>query len=332
MQLFSNEDKNKVAYLCALTLMFSYAELLLPRIVPFFRLGLGNIPVLLGFGLRFPAFLLLVFVKALCASLTSGTLFTPFVLISVGQSVASGCVMYLLNKSLGKIKDGKFLSLYGISVCGSAVSAFVQIFLSSIYLGRGTWTLLGPMLVFSLFSAFVTAFIALCMNLTGETPVLKYSSVESKKRNWAIPVLIFILILIILTFVIDNLWILLGFTIFSLAMQKLCGRKIFVLSYFCMWLFVIFTSLLVPEGKVLFGIGSFNVTYGALQEGVIKSLKLTSVMALSQACAALDFGKSNGFVVKVLLFYKGMNNAFLHKDGKLLEKLNYVLSLKEIYV
>lgn len=336
MQLSSKEDwsfqKNKIAYLSALSLLFSYAEMLLPRVVPFFKLGLANVSLLLGFSLSFPSYILFAVVKALCSSLTSGTLFTPFVLISIGQSVASGFVMYVLKKSIGKIKEGRLISLYGISMAGSAVSALVQIFLSSVYLGKGIWALLGPMLIFSLFSAFVTAFIALCMNLREDPPALVFSSEESKKKKMAIPLLVLILSMIVLIFVINNLWILLGVTIFSLIMQRVSGRKIYVLSYFFMWLFVIITCLLVPEGKILYSIGSFNITYGALLEGIVKALKLTAVMALSQITVTLDLGRNNGFVVKVMLFYKGMNNAFHTKDGKLLEKLNFVLSCKEFIV
>ena len=66
-------NKKRIAYLSALTLLFSYAELLLPRIIPFFRLGLGNVAILMAFEMPFPAFLLLSVIKAVAASLTKMT-------------------------------------------------------------------------------------------------------------------------------------------------------------------------------------------------------------------------------------------------------------------
>ena len=61
------ETRQKIAYLAALTLMFSYAELLIPRIFPYFRLGLGNAALLMGLELSFSAFMLLGVVKTVCA-------------------------------------------------------------------------------------------------------------------------------------------------------------------------------------------------------------------------------------------------------------------------
>ena len=152
-------NKKKIAYLSALTLLFSYAELLLPRIVPFFRLGLGNAAILMAFEMPFPPFLLLSVIKAIAASLMGGTLFSPFFIISLAQSVSSACLMYGLFR-LNKVCRSKLLSIYGISLAGSALSAFVQIWLCTLYLGEGTFSLLGPMFLFNTASGIITALIA----------------------------------------------------------------------------------------------------------------------------------------------------------------------------
>ena len=148
------QNKNELAYLCALTLLFSYAELILPRILPFFRLGLANTVILIALDLNFTSYLLLSILKATAASLTGGTLFSPFFMISLLQSLASALVMRLLYKVISK----KLISLYGISVAGSAVSAFIQILFTSLYIGAGTFALLGPMLIFNTISGILTAF------------------------------------------------------------------------------------------------------------------------------------------------------------------------------
>ena len=150
------QSRNKsLAYLCALTLLFSYAEMILPRIVPFFRLGFANTVILIALDIDFGSFILLSILKAAAASLMGGTLFSPFFLISLAQSLLSALVMRLLYKLISK----KLLSLYGISIAGSAVSALVQIGLASLYIGKGTFSLLGPMLIFNTISGLITAFL-----------------------------------------------------------------------------------------------------------------------------------------------------------------------------
>ena len=156
-------NKDKIARLAALTLILSYVELIIPRVIPFFRLGLGNAALLSGLssGLTFPAFMLLSLVKSVAANLMAGTLFSPFFIVSLCQSLSSAFVMFFLYKlsRCGK-NPGLFFGIYGVSLAGSAVSAFVQIFLSSLYLGQGTFSLLGPMLLFNLISGLITAAIA----------------------------------------------------------------------------------------------------------------------------------------------------------------------------
>ena len=64
-----SQTKNQVAYLSALTLLFSYIESILPRTVPFFRLGLGNIALLMSFSLPPMPFMALCAVKAAASSM-----------------------------------------------------------------------------------------------------------------------------------------------------------------------------------------------------------------------------------------------------------------------
>ena len=117
-------NKNRIAYLASLTLLFSYGELFIPRFIPFFRLGLGNIAILLAFTLSPLEFLILTFIKAISSCLVSGTLFTPFFLISVSQSVVSGFLMYLLVKLFRGGLLGVHLELNGEGVLAGGNDAW----------------------------------------------------------------------------------------------------------------------------------------------------------------------------------------------------------------
>ena len=168
------KELNRIAYLISLTLLFSYAELLIPRFVPFFRLGLSNIVVLSALNLTFPSFFMLTIFKATATSLMAGTLFSPFVVISLFQSIFSGFFMFAVFRMNNHFKK-KLFSLYGISVLGSSVSAAVQISLSALYLGRGTFLILGPMLIFNAASGILTAFLTRFLEIPDKAPILVWA-------------------------------------------------------------------------------------------------------------------------------------------------------------
>ena len=248
-------SQNKIARLCALTLLFSYAEMLLPRIVPFFRLGLSNAVILMAFDLTLPSFFLLCILKAVTSSLMAGTLFSPFFIISISQSALSGIFMYALFYG-NSLFSKKVFSRYGISVLGSALSGLVQITLSSLYLGHGTWKLLGPILIFNTLSGLVTAFLAEYLTDESSQTGLSLSSESEyepenattvcEKSNRLSPSRIIFLAMIfsasVSVFFIKNLFILGGFFILSLILQKICGRKIMILPHLFLWLFIFISS------------------------------------------------------------------------------------------
>ena len=144
---------NKITFLIALSLFFSYIETVLPKFTPFFKLGLPNTIVLSALNFNFPSFFLLICAKTFISSLFGGTLLSPFFLISICQSFISSFVMFFLNK-LNLLMQKRLFSIYGISICGASISSFIQILLCSVYLGKGTFVILGPMLIFAIFSGF----------------------------------------------------------------------------------------------------------------------------------------------------------------------------------
>ena len=205
--------RNKsLAYLCALTLLFSYAEMILPRIVPFLRLGFANTVILIALDIDFGSFIVLSVLKAVAASLMGGTLFSPFFLISLAQSLLSALVMRLLYKLISK----KLLSLYGISIAGSAASALIQIGLASFYIGKGTFSLLGPMLIFNTISGALTAFLCEKLQIKENLDFTKIPETEAASQspqNRTTPALQIILAILLLSlsasiFFIKNLIVL----------------------------------------------------------------------------------------------------------------------------
>ncbi len=369
------QERNRIAYLISLTLLFSYAELLLPRFVPFFRLGLSNIAVLSALNLSFTPFFVLTFFKAAATSLMSGTLFSPFVVTALFQSVLSGLLMFALFR-MNNLFQKKLFSLYGISVLGSSFSAVVQISLSSLYLGRGTFLVLGPMLIFNAASGILTAFLAQFLEIPDKAPILGGGSLplgrtslrptpsagsrfrrgstmtrskrcstrvlsaspslptrnaRSKKsgRFFNILKITVILSLSAAVFFINSIPVLLVFLVLSLLLQFLCGRKIMVLPHVFLWLFVIFSTLLVPSGKVFFSIGNFSVTQGALLNGTAKALKLSAASAFSQCAANLKVPEET-LLGLTLSYYRGLLNILKTTPGNIIRRLKTTLRATEL--
>lgn len=317
-------DKNRIAYLGSLTLLFSYAEMILPRFIPFFRLGFGNIAILLAFDLNFPSFFILTCIKSVVSSLTSGTLLSPFFVISLFQSVFSGIVMYFFSKIISK----KIISVYGISLIGSSISAFVQILLSSIYLGKGTFSVLGPMLIFSIISGIFTATFSQILKIPSETPSLSFDEEQNKNYKMIIFAIV-IFIFAIITLLIKNIYVLIAFFIISLVFQKISKRKILIIPHFSLWIFVIFTSLLEPNGKILFSIWKWNITKDALLSGIEKSLKLSTIFALSQCIANFRFG-GNNLISLVLVYFSALNKIMQTTKGNIFVKIKTALQAKDL--
>lgn len=342
-------SRNKLAYLCALTLLFSYAEMILPRIIPFFRLGLANTVILLALDMDPLSFILLSLLKATAASLTAGTLFSPFYIISLLQSLLSA----LLMKALYKVISKKAVSIYGISIAGSELSAFIQIFLAALYLGKGTYSLLGPMLLFNILSGLLTAFFCeksgIKESLKNFDEISFQTAAEEKApANFDVPAeekaaagkaakkgkvkvpkilaAIFIITLSISLFFIKNLIVLAAALLLSLTAQKLSKRKIYLLPHLSLWLFIFFSILFIPNGKVIFKIWNISLTQDALIMGIQKALTLSSVSALSQCAVSLKPGKET-LLGQSLGYYKIMNDRFRTSTGSIIQRIKYSLCI-----
>ena len=324
-------SRNKsLAYLCALTLLFSYAEMILPRIVPFFRLGFANTVILIALDIDFGSFIVLSVLKAVAASLMGGTLFSPFFLISLAQSVVSALVMRLLYKLISK----KILSLYGISIAGSAASALVQIGLASLYIGKGTFSLLGPMLIFNTISGALTAFLCEKLQIKENLDFTKIPETEAASQNpqnRTTPVLQIILAILLLSlsasiFFIKNLIVLICAFVLSLIAQKLCKRKIFFIPHLSLWLFIFISMIFVPNGEVLLKFWIISITKGSLSLALQKALILSTVSALSQCAVCLKPGK-NTLLGLSFEYYRLMINRFTEKDDSIINKIIYALNI-----
>lgn len=134
------EKARLTAFLGGMCLFLSAIEYLLPRPVPFMRLGLANLPVLLALGLLpFPYVMLLVLLKILGQGLISGTLASYVFLFSAAGSYTSALVMSAFNRI-----PRRYMSLIGVSVLGALAGNLVQLTLSVYFIFGPSASVIAP--------------------------------------------------------------------------------------------------------------------------------------------------------------------------------------------
>jgi heptaprenyl diphosphate synthase len=132
--------RRDIALLGAFCLFLSTIEYLIPKPLPFIRLGIANLPLLLALDIfPFPAFTLLVGIKILGQALITGTLFSYVFLFSLAGTAASALSMYGLRRFLADR-----IGFVGLSAAGSLLSTGAQLGLARAFLLGGSVRYIAP--------------------------------------------------------------------------------------------------------------------------------------------------------------------------------------------
>jgi heptaprenyl diphosphate synthase len=129
-----------VALLGAFCFFLSAIEYMIPKPLPFMRLGIANLPILLAVDLLpLPWFLVLALVKVVGMSVISGSLFSFVALFSLSGTMVAALVMWLARKA-----GGRYISSIGVSVLGAVSSNAVVIVLANLVVFGMTAWLVAP--------------------------------------------------------------------------------------------------------------------------------------------------------------------------------------------
>ncbi len=151
-EIFQPANINRIALLGAFSMFLATLEYLFPKPLPFMRLGLANIPLLLGLEiLSMPSYIVLVMIKVLGQALVNGTLASYVFLFSLCGSLGSAFIMQLSYRGFGKR-----ISFIGISLLGALASNMIQIGLSVKFIfGDASWRIMPVFLSIGLVSGFL---------------------------------------------------------------------------------------------------------------------------------------------------------------------------------
>lgn len=311
-----------LTFFASLCLYLSAIEYAIPKPLPFLRLGLANLPILLGLEV-FPVatVLLLTFLKILLQAFISGTFFSYVFVFSLAGTLASSLVMIFVYKicTLPARMYGKtfgIVSFAGISVAGAFANNLAQIACARYLLfGENTKYIAPLLLVFGLVTGillglFCNAFASnsqwyknCCLGCgksvfagresleenkklhsfsTGETAE---NSACGKKETFALFKFAFCMLSFAFFIQIKNLYLLWGTVLFFFVLDEIIKKgRVKLLPSIIIVLSVTFFALLTPVGKVLFRIGGWKITQTSLEMGLHRSGFLVGMVFISQ-CA-----------------------------------------------
>jgi heptaprenyl diphosphate synthase len=122
-----------LAMLGAFCLFLSAVEYMIPKPLPFMRIGLANLPLLLALDIfTLKSFLILVCIKVFGQALITGTLFSYIFLFSMAGTFLSALCMFFLRQAAGKER----ITFIGIGTAGAIVSNLSQLALAYVFIFR----------------------------------------------------------------------------------------------------------------------------------------------------------------------------------------------------
>jgi heptaprenyl diphosphate synthase len=288
---------SKMAALAALSLFLSTVEYMIPKPLPFIRLGLANAPLLIALKLPPASFFMLVLVKIFGQALISGTIFSYIFLLSLSGSLVSAAAMFFLRLAVPE----KYMSLTGISITGSFLSNVTQMTLARFFiLGPGAVYIMPPFIAAGVVSG--TALGLFCETFTrkslwyrDERPSAPLTSVATpspppcKKKplldTYAFPPkALFLAGLSMSVFMLLSGHLLVRLVLFCvfLLAALAAGRAGSLLFTFIFFAVIVAFNTLIPYGRVIFEAGIFRLTEGALLQGVEKAATVEGIVMLSR--------------------------------------------------
>lgn len=347
----------EISFFAALCLFLSAVEYAIPKPVPFLRLGLANVPVLLAIKkMKWRDVLLLVLLKILGQAFISGTLFSYIFLFSATGSFTSGLVMLLVYHAFGNEKKstelqnhdnkGVLVSDIGISLAGALGNNAAQLLCARFVMFGDNTKYIAPILLISgtitglLLGVFTSLFelqsVWFKTEFTGTDLRVKmpmHSSIVTEnqtvtiKSNTDIIWFICSLCAMVCFLFIKNLYILwIAVLIFYICTVIRRHGKVKVLPSILIVLSVTFFALLSPYGKVLFTIGSWRITAGALMSGLHRSGILVGMVFLSQCAVSRNLklpGTVGEFIASMFTIFEMLTEKRISfKPGKIISSID----------
>jgi heptaprenyl diphosphate synthase len=320
--------RHSLALLGSLCFFLSAVEYLVPKPLPFMRLGLANMPLLLALDIFSPVeFFLLALLKILGQGIIGGMIFSHVFLFSIAGTLSSALVMFGLRLLLGK----KLLGFAGLGCAGAMASNCAQLFLARyLIFGPALTFLAAPFLASGLITGISLGLICeyFCRHsvwyvrhaLLSPNNSRRGAEAQSAQRknegfadsssssaplrlcvrsflrrseNWDKMFnaeLLFVAgLLMALIFLFNrSIEIRVAQFLFFCLLAFFSGKKINLFATLLFMAGIVFFHLLAPFGKVLALVGPLRITQGSLFAGADKAITVSGLVILSRACVKSD--------------------------------------------
>jgi heptaprenyl diphosphate synthase len=152
IRILTRSHTELIALLAACCLFLSTIEHCIPKPLPFLRIGLANLPILIALHFLPPLpYMILLCFKAGVQALVNGSLFSYTVIFSAGGTFSSGLVMMVSHRLLKR-----HMTFVGISILGALSSTITQLLLAGVLLFGDAVRLIGPpFLIMGLITGFL---------------------------------------------------------------------------------------------------------------------------------------------------------------------------------
>lgn len=330
--MLHTNQKNRLVYLASLSLLLSSLEYLIPKPVPFLKLGLANLPLIISLPfLSGPEYFLLALSKAIIQGIVGGTIISPFFAISLAGTLATTLVMFISFKVL------KHTTFVGISVLGALASNSAQILMAALIIyGKSILVALPYILALGIITSTIlgylsnlfyrnSIFINQCVNNTlipVEAIIKLNNKKESKKTNktWNTIFLVMAFCFIVLSVVLTQLKILVVVLVLSYIIQIASKRKLKFSYPLILLISMVLLSLLEPNGKVIFK----YFTDISLIRAFTKAIRILILIASSQILVG-STTINIGFVKNVFTMSSIILEKFGKVKGSIIERIDEAL-------
>ncbi len=321
----------RIARLGAFALFLSTIEYMIPKPVPFMRVGLANVPIMISLQLLSPeGFIVLVLLKVLSQALVNGTIFSYIILFSLGGSTASSLVMYGLYHGASK-----HFSFLGISIAGAMTSNIVQLVMSRyIVFGPSVWLIAPPFLIMGLITSiilglfverFVHSSLWFAQQSSQQSDRIDESSGDLVSRSipgettlWDLRLITGLLVLpafLLQPTLTGSIILAVLFIIYAVVHN----RSFRLLPNLILLFSVVFANLLQKNGLVLTEVFGYPITLGALRIGVKKACTLIGMIYLSQFMVSNKPqlpGRMGNLISLQLYYFQRLTELWKNKNGE----------------
>ncbi|MCF7928921.1 MAG: Gx transporter family protein [Spirochaetales bacterium] len=352
----------RIAVLAGLALALSALEYVIPKPIPFIRIGFANLPILLALDfLRPRQIFLLMLLKVLGHGLLHGTLFSYVILFSLCGSFISVLVMLAVHTAFRPR-----ISLVGVGLFGALASNGTQLILARFVLfGSGAW-LIGPPLLavgsvsgfsLGLFAQYVRTHSAWFRLQAGEEAGEEAEEAGGEKKEaepsnpsegapadrqasrgvggraflrcspegLMLAGLLSLPAFLLNAHLFDQLAMLGLFVLLVLFFH----RRVRLLPLALVAVSVVVFHLLQPFGEVLFELGSLPLTRGALNNGIERAVTLSGLVLLSRFAVRPGVsipGKAGRLVSRMFRYFeRTLERSGRFRPGSIVRELDRLL-------